>query len=107
MTDDDIVGIRMTTPGDIKAFARAIEKKVRADMNIVTINNKHYNLSAIVKIHDRQVYFNDGKSETFTEPELQELFTWIFNEPRPSIMEAVEETMKDLNIKPKKAVKKK
>lgn len=51
-------------------------------MNIVTINNKHYNLSSIVKIHDRQVFFNDGKSETFTEPELQELFAWIFNEPR-------------------------
>jgi hypothetical protein len=117
MTDDDIVGIRMTTPGDIKAFARAIEKKVRAEMNIVTINNKHYNLNAIVKIHDRQVYFNDGKSETFTEPEIQELFRWLFNEPRPDISaetdkvlginRAIKETREDLGIaKPKKAVKK-
>jgi hypothetical protein len=63
-------------------------------MNIVTINNKHYNLSAIVKIHDRQVYFNDGKSETFTEPELQELFSWLFTEN--NILKAVEETKKDL-----------
>jgi len=106
MTDDDIVGIRMTTPGDIKAFARAIEKKVRAEMNIVTINNKHYNLSAIVKIHDRQVYFNDGKSETFTEPEIQELFSWLFNES--NILEMVKETKEDLApVKPKKVVKKK
>jgi hypothetical protein len=74
-------------------------------MNIVTINNKHYNLSAIVKIHDRQVYFTDGKSETFTEPEIQELFTWLFNDS--NILKAVEETKKDLDIKPKKAVKKK
>jgi hypothetical protein len=63
-------------------------------MNIVTINNKHYNLSAIVKIHDRQVYFNDGKSETFTEPEIQELFRWLFNES--NILEMVKETKKDL-----------
>jgi hypothetical protein len=75
-------------------------------MNIVTINNKHYNLSAIVKVIDRQVFFNDGKSEIFTEPEIQELFVWLFNEPRPNIMEAVEETMKDLDIKPKKKAKK-
>jgi hypothetical protein len=74
-------------------------------MNIVTINNKHYNLSAIVKIHDRQVYFNDGKSETFTEPEIQELFSWLFTEN--DILKAVEETKKDLAVKPKKAVKKK
>ena len=26
LTDEEIEGIRMTTPGDIKAFARAIEK---------------------------------------------------------------------------------
>jgi len=26
LTDEQIEGIRMTTPGDIKAFARAIEK---------------------------------------------------------------------------------
>jgi hypothetical protein len=75
-------------------------------MNIVTINNKHYNLSAIVKVIDRQVFFNDGKSEIFTEPEIQELFVWLFNEPRTNIMEAVEETMKDLDIKPKKRAKK-
>ena len=62
-------------------------------MNIVTINNKHYNLSSIVKIHDRQVFFNDGKSETFTEPELQELFAWIFNEPRIEPVTVVNEPL--------------
>lgn len=77
-------------------------------MNIVTINNKHYNLSSIVKIHDRQVFFNDGKSEIFTEPELQELFAWIFNEPRieeSPIIKAVKETKADL-AKPVKKAKK-
>jgi hypothetical protein len=75
-------------------------------MNIVTINNKHYNLSAIVKVIDRQVFFNDGKSEIFTEPEIQELFRWLFNES--NILEAVAETKADLaevKAKTKKAKK--
>lgn len=69
---------------------------------MVTINNKHYNLSAIVKIIDRQVWFNDGKSEIMTEPEIQELMNWLFNERTP-LEKMIEETKKDF---PKPAVKK-
>ena len=105
MTDEEIVGIRMTTPGDIKAFARAIEQKVRTEMAMVTINNKHYNLSAIVRIYDRQVFFSDGKSETMTEPELQELLGWLFNERTP-LEKMIDETRADLELKPKKKAKK-
>jgi hypothetical protein len=105
MTDDDIVGIRMTTPGDIKAFARAIEKKVRAKM--IKIGQYYFNPSSITWVIEREVHFNNGKSIILTEPEIQDLFAHLFNESRPSIIEAVEETMKDLNIKPKKVVKKK
>ena len=96
MTDDDIVGIRMTTPGDIKAFARAIEKKVRAEM--IKIGQYYFNPSSITWIIEREVHFNNGKSIILTEPEIQDLFAHLFNEPRPSIMEAVEETMKDLSL---------
>ena len=105
MTDDDIVGIRMTTPGDIKAFARAIEKKVSTEM--IKIGQYYFNPSSITWVIEREVHFNNGKSIILTEPEIQDLFAHLFNEPRPSIMEAVEETIKDLNIKPKKVVKKK
>jgi hypothetical protein len=72
-------------------------------MKIVTINNKHYNLDAIVRIQDRQVFFNDGKSEIFTEPEIQELFSFLFNEPRIEAVTVVEEPL----VIKKKVVKKK
>jgi hypothetical protein len=105
MTDDDIVGIRMTTPGDIKAFARAIEKKVRAEM--IKIGQYYFNPSSITWIIEREVHFNNGKSIILTEPEIQDLFAVLFNEPRQEspILNAVEETKKDLKIK--KVVKKK
>jgi hypothetical protein len=104
MTDDDIVGIRMTTPGDIKAFARAIEKKVRAEM--IKIGQYYFNPYSITWIINREVHFNNGKSIILTEPELQDLFAILFDE-RSSLEIAIEETKKDLNIKPKKVVKKK
>jgi hypothetical protein len=104
MTDDDIVGIRMTTPGDIKSFARAIEKKVRAEM--IKIGQYYFNPSNITWIIEREVHFNNGKSIILTEPELQDLFAVLFNE-RTALEKAIEETKTDLDIKPKKAVKKK
>ena len=104
MTDDDIVGIRMTTPGDIKAFARAIEKKVRAEM--IKIGQYYFNPSNITWIIEREVHFNNGKSIILTEPEIQDLFAILFNE-RTALEKAIEETKKDLDIKPKKVVKKK
>jgi hypothetical protein len=47
---------------------------------MVTINNKLYNLDAIVRVYDREVFFADGKSEVMTEPEIQELFKYMFGE---------------------------
>jgi hypothetical protein len=101
MTDDDIVGIRMTTPGDIKAFARAIEKKVRADM--IKIGQYYFNPSSITWIIEREVHFNNGKSIILTEPEIQDLFAHLFNEPREEAVTVVEEPI----VIKKKVVKKK
>lgn len=81
MTDDDIVGIRMTTPGDIKAFARAIEQKVK-ETNMIKIGQYYFNPSSITWIIEREVHFNNGKSIILTEPELQDLFAVLFNHPR-------------------------
>lgn len=81
MTDDDIVGIRMTTPGDIKAFARAIEKKVKGN-RMIKIGQYMFNLDNITWIVEREVHFNNGKSLILTEPEIQDLFAAMFNEPR-------------------------
>lgn len=88
MTDDDIVGIRMTTPGDIKAFARAIEKKVKGN-RMIKIGQYMFNLDSITWIVDREVFFNNGKSLILTEPEMHDLFAAMFNEPReePIIVE--------------------
>lgn len=73
-------------------------------MSMVTINNKHYNLSAIVRIYDREVFFADGKSEVMTEPELQELLGWLFNERTP-LEKMIDETRADLDLQVKKAGK--
>jgi hypothetical protein len=74
---------------------------------MIKIGQYYFNPSNITWVKDREVHFNNGKSMTLTEPEIQDLFAHLFNEPRPSIMEAVAETKKDLAIKPKKVVKKK
>ena len=81
MTDDDIVGIRMTTPGDIKAFARAIEKKVKGN-RMIKIGDRVINIDNITYIIDRHVFFNNGTSWVATEPEIQDLLAAMFNEPR-------------------------
>lgn len=81
MTDDDIVGIRMTTPGDIKAFARAIEQKVKG-YRMIKIGDRVINIDNITYIIDRHVFFNNGTSWVATEPEIQDLLAAMFNEPR-------------------------
>lgn len=81
MTDDDIVGIRMTTPGDIKAFARAIEQKVKG-YRMIKIGDRVINIDNITYIIDRHVFFNNGTSWIATEPEIQDLLAAMFNEPR-------------------------
>ena len=101
MTDEEIVGIRMTTPGDIKAFARAIEQKVRKEM-MVKIGDRVVNISNITYIIDRNVFFNNGTSWIMTEPEIQDLLAILFNERTP-LEKMIEETKKDF---PKPAVKK-
>ena len=49
MTDDVIVGIRMTTPGDINAFARAIEQKVKG-YRMIKIGDRVINIDNITYI---------------------------------------------------------
>lgn len=100
MTDDDIVGIRMTTPGDIKAFARAIEQKVKT--NMIKIGQYYFNPSSITWIIGREVYFNNGKSLILTEPEIRDLFDVLFNE-RTALEKALETEAK---LKPLKKAKK-
>lgn len=106
MTDDDIVGIRMTTPGDIKAFARAIEQKVKGN-RMIKIGDRVINTANITYIIDRHVFFNNGTSWVATEPEIQDLLAAMFNEPREEskIIKAVKETKADL-AKPVKKAKK-
>jgi hypothetical protein len=74
---------------------------------MIKIGQYYFNPSSITWVKDREVHFNNGKSMTLTEPEIQDLFAILFNEPRVEspILKAVEETKKDLKIK--KVVKKK
>ena len=76
---------------------------------MIKIGQYYFNPSNITWVIEREVHFNNGKSMTLTEPEIQDLFAHLFNEPRleSPILKAVEETKKDLAIKPKKVVKKK
>lgn len=90
MTDDDIVGIRMTTAGDIKAFARAIEQKVK-EIKMIKIGDRVINIDNITYIIDRNVFFNNGTSWVMTEPEIQDLLAALFNEPRVEAVTVVEE----------------
>jgi hypothetical protein len=117
MTDDDIVGIRMTTPGDIKAFARAIEQKVK-EIKMLKIGDRVINIDSITYIIDRNVFFNNGTSWVMTEPEIQDLLAALFNEPRVQeyrevsddefltpVEKAIVNTSGKLPVKPKKAKK--
>jgi hypothetical protein len=74
---------------------------------MIKIGQYYFNISNITWIIEREVHFNNGKSIILTEPEIQDLFAVLFNEPRQEspILKAVEETKKDLKIK--KVVKKK
>jgi hypothetical protein len=74
---------------------------------MIKIGQYYFNPSSITWIIEREVHFNNGKSIILTEPEIQDLFAVLFNEPRQEshILKAVEETKKDLKIK--KVVKKK
>lgn len=84
---------------------------------MIKIGQYYFNPSNITWVKDREVHFNNGKSMTLTEPEIQDLFAHLFNEPRPAIStetdkvlginRAVKETREDLGIaKPKKKAKK-
>lgn len=73
---------------------------------MIKIGQYYFNISNITWIIEREVHFNNGKSIILTEPELQDLFAILFNE-RTALERAIDETKKDLDIKPKKAVKKK
>ena len=73
---------------------------------MIKIGQYYFNISNITWIIEREVHFNNGKSIILTEPEIQDLFAILFNE-RTALEKAIEETKKDLDIKPKKVVKKK
>jgi len=73
---------------------------------MIKIGQYYFNPSNITWIIEREVHFNNGKSIILTEPELQDLFAILFNE-RTALEKVIEETKADLDIKPKKAVKKK
>ena len=64
------------------------------------IGQYYFNLDNITWIIDREVFFNNGKSLLLTEPEIQELFAILFNEPR-------EETVSQSIQKPKNVKNKK
>jgi hypothetical protein len=64
------------------------------------IGQYYFNLDSITWIIDREVFFNNGKSLLLTEPEIQELFAILFNEPR-------EETVSQSIQKPKNVKNKK
>jgi len=73
---------------------------------MIKIGQYYFNISNITWIIEREVHFNNGKSIILTEPELQDLFAILFNE-RTALEKMIDETKADLDIKPKKAVKKK
>lgn len=49
---------------------------------MIKLGNKIINPALITRIVDRTVFYADGKSDVLLEPELQELFALLFNEPR-------------------------
>lgn len=49
---------------------------------MIKIGNQYINPSNITRITDRTVYFSDGTSHVFLEPELQDILAHLFNEPR-------------------------
>jgi hypothetical protein len=64
------------------------------------IGQYYFNTDNIAWIVDREVFFNNGKSLLLTEPEIQDLFAILFNEPR-------EETVSQSIQKPKNVKNKK
>jgi len=73
---------------------------------MIKIGQYYFNPSSITWIIEREVHFNNGKSIILTEPEIQDLFSILFNE-RTALEKMIDETKADLDIKPKKVVKKK
>jgi hypothetical protein len=70
---------------------------------MIKIGQYYFNPSSITWIIEREVHFNNGKSIILTEPELQDLFAVLFNEPREEAVTVVEEPI----VVKKKVVKKK
>ena len=70
---------------------------------MIKIGQYYFNPSNITWIIEREVHFNNGKSIILTEPEIQDLFANLFNEPRVEAVTVVEEPI----VIKKKVVKKK
>lgn len=67
---------------------------------MIKIGQYYFNISSITWIIDREVHFNNGKSITLTEPELQDLFAILFNERTP-LEKMIDETRTELDMKPR------
>lgn len=74
-------------------------------MNMIKIGQYYFNFSAITWIIGREVFFNNGKSLILTQPEIDEVFAWLFNEPREESMTVVEEPLVTKKPTVKKAKK--
>jgi hypothetical protein len=70
---------------------------------LVKINNTIIETMNVSYIIDRDVHMNNGKSFTLLEPEIQELLSAMFEEPRPMPVEVAEEPL----VHKKKVLKKK
>jgi hypothetical protein len=73
---------------------------------LVKINNLIIETMNVSYIIDRDVHMNNGKSFTLLEPEIQELLTAMFEEPRPIPVETVTVIEEPL-VRKKKVLKKK
>ena len=67
------------------------------------LNNLIIETQNVTYIIDREVHMNNGKSFTLLEPEIQELLSAMFEEPRPMPVEVEVEPL----VRKKQTVKKK
>ncbi len=57
---------------------------------LVNINGRLVNPDAVTYIIDREIHFNNGTRWTATEPEIQELLSFMFETPRIETVTVVE-----------------
>ena len=75
-------------------------------MNMFKIGKYSFNLDAITWIIDREVFFNNGKSLTLLQPEIDALCSLLFTEPKVQTITVKEEPLVIKKPTVKKASKK-